>query len=197
MLSYVLLTVAAYLLGSMSTAIITCRLLALTDPRSAGSGNPGATNVLRTGSKQAAAITLAGDVLKGLAPVLIAQALGLAERAVAVVGLAAFIGHLYPIYYGFKGGKGVATALGVLLGIHPLVGACALGTWLLTVILSRIVSLAALVASLLAPAFMLWVTRSGWLTAVTVVIAVLIFWRHRTNIRALLEGREEVIGSGS
>jgi glycerol-3-phosphate acyltransferase PlsY len=192
---YVLLIVVAYLLGSVSTAIITCRVLGLTDPRSAGSGNPGATNVLRTAGKRAAAITFLGDVCKGLAPVIITWILVPEERIVGTVALAAFLGHLYPIYYSFKGGKGVATALGALLGMHTLTGICALSTWLLVAILSRYSSLAALAAGLATPLYMLWLTGSAWLTGATLVMAVFIFWRHRGNIRNLIQGSEDTIGS--
>ncbi len=197
MLVDLLLIVAAYLLGSVSTAIIACRLLRLSDPRSVGSGNPGATNVLRTGGKAAAGITLVGDVLKGLAPVLIAQSLDMGEIAVGAVALAAFCGHVYPIYYGFKGGKGVATALGALLGVHALVAILALGTWLVAAFMFRFASVASLAAGLLAPAYMLWITGSAGLTGITIMMAMLIFWRHRRNIRQLLEGSENRIGSGT
>jgi glycerol-3-phosphate acyltransferase PlsY len=192
-----LLIFAAYLLGSLSTAVAACRLLGLSDPRSAGSGNPGATNVLRIGGKGAAAITLLGDVCKGLVPVLIARGLGLADPAIGAVALAAFCGHVYPIYYGFKGGKGVATALGALLAMHALVGLCALGTWLLVAFLFRFSSLASLAASLIAPGYTFWMTGSVWLTVATASMSTIIFWRHRSNIRHLLEGTEHTIGTGA
>jgi acyl phosphate:glycerol-3-phosphate acyltransferase len=192
---YVLLIIAAYLLGSLSTAIISCRLLGRADPRHVGSGNPGATNVLRTGGKRAAAVTLLGDVLKGLAPVAVARMLSADELLIGAVALAAFCGHVYPVFYGFKGGKGVATALGALLGMHALVGLLTFAGWLLVAFLSRFASLASLAASLLAPALMLWMTSSAKLTAATIVMSVLIFWRHRGNIRQLLAGSEHTIGS--
>lgn len=188
-----ILIVAAYLLGSVSTAILSCRLLGMPDPRGVGSGNPGATNVLRHGGNKAAAITLTGDVLKGLLPVALARAFGFGDVAIVLVGLAAFLGHLYPVYYGLKGGKGVATALGVLFGMHWLLGALAAATWLLTALISRISSLSALVAILLAPAYALWITRSPWLTLGASLLTVLVFWRHRSNIRNLAEGTEEPI----
>jgi glycerol-3-phosphate acyltransferase PlsY len=194
MLTHTLLVIGAYLLGSASTAIIACRLLGRDDPRRRGSGNPGATNVLRTGGRQAAAITLLGDVLKGLAPVIIARILSLEEAVVSAIALAAFCGHIYPIYHGFKGGKGVATALGVLLGMHTLVGVYALLTWLAVAFVFRFASLASLVTGLLTPVYMLWISGSVWLTGTTVLMAVLIFWRHRGNIRNLLEGTENTIG---
>jgi glycerol-3-phosphate acyltransferase PlsY len=197
MLTETLLIIAAYLLGSVSTAIITCRLLSLADPRNVGSGNPGATNVLRTGGKTAAIITLLGDVLKGLVPVVIAQILALGDIVVAAVALAAFCGHVYPIYYSFQGGKGVATALGVLLGVYPLVGLLALSTWLLIAIMFRFASLAALVGALLTPIYMQTITGSKWLTGMAIIMAALIIWRHRSNIHHLLEGSEGTIGSGT
>lgn len=190
----VFLIFIAYLLGSLSTAVIACRLLGLSDPRRVGSGNPGATNVLRTGGKQAAAITLAGDVLKSLLPVALARSLGLEHAAVGAVALAAFCGHLYPIFYRFKGGKGVATALGALLGMHPLVGLLALVTWLIVAFLFRFASLASLAASLAAPVLMLWITDSAMLSIATIVMSTLIVWRHRDNIRHLLAGSESTIG---
>lgn len=189
------LVFTAYLLGSVSTAIISCRLLGLADPRGAGSGNPGATNVLRTAGRRAAIITLIGDVLKGLAPVVITQALIGDETVVGAVALAAFCGHLYPIYYRFRGGKGVATALGALLGIQPLVGLTTFCGWLAVAYLFRFASLASLVAGVLAPALMLWITGSGTLTLSTTAMSALIFWRHRDNIRQLLAGSEDTIGS--
>ncbi len=194
MLLNILLTVAAYLLGSVSTAIVICRVMGLPDPRGLGSGNPGATNVLRTGSKTAAIITLIGDMLKGLVPVLIARALELPDAAVAAVGVAAFIGHLYPLYFGFKGGKGVATYFGVLLGFDWLVGLLTLATWLAMAGLFRISSLSALVATLLAPGYIYWLTGSQPLTIAGVALTVLIYWRHRSNISNLLAGKEERIG---
>jgi glycerol-3-phosphate acyltransferase PlsY len=194
MLTDILLVVAAYLLGSASTAIISCHLLGLQDPRSVGSGNPGTTNVLRTGGKQAAAITCLGDMLKGLAPVIIARILCLEEAVVSAIALAAFCGHVYPLYYHFRGGKGVATALGVLLGMHALVGVCALLTWLAVAFVFRFASLASLVTGLLTPGYMLWITGSAWLTGTSVLMTLLIFWRHRANIRSLLQGSENTIG---
>lgn len=195
MLIGITMIIAGYLIGSIATAIITCRLLGLEDPRRVGSGNPGATNVLRTGGKKAAIITLLGDMLKGLIPVLIAHALGLDEPWIAATALAAFLGHLYPVFFGFKGGKGVATALGVLLGLHWGVGLATLATWLVAAAISRISSLSALIAALLAPAFTGWFTGSAWLTASTLVMTLLIYWRHRSNIRNLLAGTEGRIGT--
>lgn len=190
-----LLILAAYLLGSVSTAIIACRLMGLPDPRQVGSGNPGATNVLREGGKKAAIITLLGDMLKGLLPVLAGHALGVSDTVLAGIGLAAFVGHLYPVYFGFKGGKGVATALGVMLGFHWAVGLAVLGTWLAMAFLSRISSLSALVTALLGPAYTWLITGSGALTVAAGVMTLLVFWRHRSNIRNLLDGTEGRIGT--
>jgi acyl phosphate:glycerol-3-phosphate acyltransferase len=190
------LVLAAYLLGSVSTAILVCRLAGLPDPRSQGSRNPGATNVLRTGHKGAAIITLLGDVLKGLAPVLIAKAVGLDPAWVAAVALAAFLGHLYPVFHGFEGGKGVATALGVLLGIHGLTGLAALATWLVAAGVTRISSLGALTAATLTPLYMYLFTGEPWFVGASILLAVLVYWRHRGNISKLLTGQEPRIGKG-
>jgi glycerol-3-phosphate acyltransferase PlsY len=187
--------IAAYLLGSVSTAIVTCRLMGLPDPRGHGSGNPGATNVLRLGGKKAAIVTLIGDLLKGLLPMLVAQALGLSDGWLATVALAAFLGHLYPVYHRFKGGKGVATALGVLLGIHWAAGLLALATWLVVAAISRISSLSALSAALAAPFYVYVLTRSPWLGAAAVAMTLLVFWRHRSNIAKLRDGTETRIGA--
>jgi glycerol-3-phosphate acyltransferase PlsY len=183
-----------YLLGSVSTAIITCRLMGLADPRTVGSNNPGATNVLRAGGKKAAAITLLGDMLKGLIPVLIAVLLELPEEVVAATGLAAFLGHLYPLYYGFKGGKGVATILGVLLGTHGLLGLATIGLWLGMAATFRYSSLSALVAASGSPILAWYITQSPPITACTAVMATLLIWRHRGNIKKLLAGQEDKIG---
>ena len=192
LLPYILLA-AAYLLGSVSAAIITCRLMGLTDPRTAGSNNPGATNVLRIGGKKAAAITLLGDMLKGLIPVLIAKALGLSLGWQAMVGLAAFLGHLYPAFYQFKGGKGVATAIGVYFGLNIWAGALIALTWLFIAKVLKISSLAALIATLLAPLYFYLLTANGWLSLIMIVMTLFIFWRHQSNISKLLQGKESKI----
>lgn len=189
-MSHIILILAAYLVGSVSSGIICCKLMGLEDPRSSGSGNPGATNVLRTGSRKAAAITLLGDMLKGVAPVLLANYLGATPLVTAGVGLAAFLGHLYPAWYRFKGGKGVATALGVIFALSWLAGLATAATWLATFAVFRISSVAALAASALAPLYMFWFAGSAWLTATIALIAILIFWRHRSNIRGLIAGTE-------
>ncbi|MEB4592737.1 glycerol-3-phosphate 1-O-acyltransferase PlsY [Candidatus Thiothrix sp. Deng01] len=192
-----LLIVLAYLLGSISTAIITCRLMRLPDPRTVGSNNPGATNVLRHGGKKAAAITLLGDLLKGLVPVLVARfAFGITDYGwLILIGIAAFLGHLYPAYYGFKGGKGVATAIGVFLGVNVWGGLAFVATWLLMAKGFKISSLAALIATALSPLYFWLLTGHGWLTAGVAFMAVLIFWRHQSNIRNLLTGKEDKIQS--
>jgi len=189
---YVLL---AYLLGSLSSAIILCKLAGLPDPRTQGSGNPGATNVLRFGGKKLAALTLLGDLLKGLVPVLLVRALGTNDLVLSLVALAAFLGHLYPVFFRFKGGKGVATAFGVLLGLAWPVALAAAITWLVMALLFRISSLAALTASVLTPAYMWWFGPSRPFFAATVLMSALLIWRHRANIRNLLQGTESRIGS--
>jgi glycerol-3-phosphate acyltransferase PlsY len=184
------LIIAAYLLGSVSTAILTCKAMGLTDPRTVGSNNPGATNVLRIGGKKAAAITLLGDMLKGLIPVLLGQLLGFDLIWLAFIGLAAFLGHLYPLYYGFNGGKGVATAIGVYAGLHVWAALLVCATWLFVAKILKISSLSALTATLLAPLYFYLFTRHTTLTLVMVVMTILIYWRHRSNIRNLLDGKE-------
>ncbi|MGD2073428.1 MAG: glycerol-3-phosphate 1-O-acyltransferase PlsY [Gammaproteobacteria bacterium] len=190
MLTDLLLIAAGYLMGSVSSAIIVCRLLGLPDPRTQGSGNPGATNVLRVGGKKAAVATLAGDMLKGLAPVLIARALQADLAVQCAVAVAAFLGHLYPVFFGFKGGKGVATALGVLLGLHWPVGLMTIGTWLAVAFVAKISSAAALVAILLTPLYVWWLRPEPALLAAVIFMGVLLFWRHRSNIENLFRGTE-------
>lgn len=184
-----------YLLGSVSAAIITCKIMALPDPRTVGSNNPGATNVLRAGGKKAAIITLLGDMLKGLIPVLIVVLLDMPAEVIACTGLAAFLGHLYPVYYGFKGGKGVATILGVLLGTNWLLGLGTIGIWLFMALTLRYSSLSALVAASGSPVLAWFITQSQVITATVAVMAALLIWRHRINIKKLLAGQEDKIGS--
>jgi glycerol-3-phosphate acyltransferase PlsY len=191
----VLLIAFAYLLGSVSSAIIVCRLLGLPDPRGEGSGNPGATNVLRIGGKKAAAITLIGDMLKGLLPVLLAKALGASLAVQAMVAVAAFLGHLYPLFFGFRGGKGVATALGVLLGLHWPVGLLTIATWLLIAKVFKISSLAALLSLLVTPLYIWWLIPEPSLIIAMLFMLILLFWRHRSNIENLFKGTEGHIGS--
>ncbi|MFN4148044.1 MAG: glycerol-3-phosphate 1-O-acyltransferase PlsY [Rhodocyclaceae bacterium] len=186
--------ILGYLLGSLPFAVIVSKLFGLADPRSHGSGNPGATNVLRTGNKLAATLTLLGDAVKGWLAMIIAMKLGAGETAVALTGLAAFLGHLYPVFLGFKGGKGVATALGVLIGVDGTLAAGAALAWLSTAIVTRYSSLAALVAACLVP--MLAFARLG-LDSVFLVVAamcLLLIWRHKANIQRLLAGSESKIG---
>ena len=169
--------------------------MGLPDPRSGGSRNPGATNVLRLGGKKAAAITLLGDMFKGLLPVLVAVLLGMSDDVIAATGLAAFLGHLYPVYYGFAGGKGVATMLGVLLGAQWLVGLITVGTWLIMAKGFKVSSLSALAAAIAAPIAMWIVTHSTALTGASAIMTILLYWRHRSNIANLLSGKEDKIQS--
>jgi glycerol-3-phosphate acyltransferase PlsY len=190
MTTTLILIAGAYLLGSLSSAIIVCRLLGLPDPRGEGSGNPGATNVLRIGGKKAAAITLIGDMLKGLIPVLIAKLLGATIAVQAMVAVAAFLGHLYPLFFGFRGGKGVATALGVLLGLHWPVGLLTIATWLVIAKLFKISSLAALLSILVTPLYIWWLIPERSLIIAMLFMGALLFWRHRSNIQNLVKGTE-------
>lgn len=195
MVLVVLLVLLGYLAGSISTAVIVCRIMGLPDPRSEGSRNPGATNVLRFGGKKAAAITLVGDFMKGLLPVLLARLVGLEELGLALTGLAAFLGHLYPIFFGFQGGKGVATAFGVILGLSWPVALAVLAVWLLMAFVVRISSLSALTAAALAPLFAWWgALPTVYVVAVLLMVSLLI-WRHRSNIHHLLAGTEDKIGT--
>ncbi|MBI2314189.1 MAG: glycerol-3-phosphate 1-O-acyltransferase PlsY [Betaproteobacteria bacterium] len=190
----------AYLIGSVSFAVVTSRAFGLPDPRTYGSRNPGATNVLRTGKKLAAALTLLGDAAKGGVAVALAAAvaprLGLGEEWVAAAGLSVFIGHLYPVFLRFRGGKGVATALGVLLALDSWLGASVLGTWIAVALIGRISSLAAISAAALAPVYSVYFLGTGWATLAVLVMALLLIWRHRANIRNLLTGQEARIGAG-
>ena len=191
-----LLIPAGYLFGSVSAAIIVCKLMGLPDPRTQGSRNPGTTNVARIGGKKAAALTLAGDMLKGLLPVVIAHGLQANATILAGTALAAFIGHLYPVFFGFQGGKGVATALGVIYGLYWPVGLLTTGVWLVMAVLFRYSSLAALTAMLLTPAGFAWLWPEPAVMAAMLVMTVLLYWRHRSNIANLLSGREGRISFG-
>jgi len=179
-----------YLLGSISTAILVCRLLGRTDPRTTGSRNPGATNVLRVAGRDAAILTLAGDLLKGVVAVIAARSVGTEPVVWLLAGAAAFLGHLYPVFFGFRGGKGVATAFGMLLAALPLAGMMSVATWLAAFAIARISSVGALAAFALAPVYVAWVTRSIAMTAIMVAVSLLLFWRHRSNIRRLVERSE-------
>ena len=200
----VLAAVAAYLLGSLSFAVIVSRVMGLKDPRSFGSKNPGATNVLRSGSKAAAVITLLLDAAKGWLPVVLVQGFGqphgLGDGTVAMAGLAAFMGHLYPVFFKFEGGKGVATALGVLLGINPWLGLATALTWLIIAYFFRYSSLASLAAAAFAPVYYLFGDRVAWYADKSITLAIFVMgmflaWRHRENINRLLAGKESKLGA--
>lgn len=190
-----LLPVAAYLIGSIPMAIVVARAFGLPDPRTTGSQNPGATNILRYGGRTAAAVTLLGDVVKGVVAVALARSLAFDPLLVALAGLGVFLGHLYPVFFGFRGGKGVATALGVWLVLAPWVGAALLLTWLAIAIVFRYSSLAALVASVLAPLYVWWLAPFPAYLGLSFAMSVLLLWRHRGNIRNLLAGKESRIGA--
>jgi glycerol-3-phosphate acyltransferase PlsY len=196
MIQDLLLVVAAYVLGSVSSAIIVCRLMGLPDPRTQGSNNPGATNVLRIGGKKAAAVTLLGDSLKGLIPLLAGHLLGAAPAVLAATGLAAFIGHLYPVFFGFRGGKGVATALGVQLGLYWPIGLSVAGIWLFVAKVLKISSLSALVSMAFAPVIVWLFWPEPVLVGVQILISLILAWRHRSNIRNLLAGKEGKLSDG-
>lgn len=196
MLLNIALVIIAYLCGSLSSAVIVCKLMRLDDPRHHGSRNPGATNVLRLHGKKAALLALAGDVLKGLLPVLLAHALNAPHLIVALAALAAFGGHLYPVFFGFQGGKGVATLIGVLFGIYWLLGLAFVITWLLVALLFRYSSLAGLSAAALTPIYTFLLLPEVEYIAAAGVMAAILFWRHRSNIRKLLAGEEDKIGIG-
>ena len=192
---------AAYLIGSLSFAVIISRVMGLNDPRSYGSGNPGATNVLRSGNKTAAILTLVFDALKGFVPVLLVQQFGarygLHIGTVALVGLAAFLGHLWPVFFRFQGGKGVATAAGVLLAFNPLLGLATLLTWVIIAVFFRYSSLASIVAAVFAPFYQLLIWDGGPLAAAIVVMCLLLVWRHSGNIQKLFAGTESKLGQKS
>lgn len=184
----------AYLIGSLSFAVIVSRALGLPDPHSYGSGNPGATNVLRSGSKKAAILTLLGDTLKGVAAVLLAKLfaaeLGITAAGIALVAIAVFLGHLFPVFFGFKGGKGVATAAGVLWALDWRVGLGLTAIWALVFAVTRVSSLSALIGSAAAPVFGYLFFGNGPVFYSTLAMAALLFWRHKDNIRRLLSGEE-------
>ena len=190
-----LLVPLGYLLGSVSAAIVVCQFLKLPDPRGQGSKNPGATNVLRFGGKKAAAMTLFGDLLKGLLPVTIASVLDAPAIVTGAAGVAAFLGHLYPVFFGFQGGKGVATAAGVFLGLSFGLGVSVIATWLVMVKLTRISSLSAIIAALTGPIYALWWIESPPLITATMLISILCIWRHRLNVKRIIAGIEGRIGS--
>lgn len=197
-------TLGGYLIGSLSFAVIVSKLMGLNDPRSYGSKNPGATNVLRSGNKAAAVVTLVLDALKGFVPVLLVKLFGkefgLGDGTVALVGLAAFLGHLWPVFFKFAGGKGVATAAGVLFGIHWALGLATLATWAIIAYFFRYSSLAALAAAAFAPVYYLFGDRVAWYAEKPILLAiffmsVLLVVRHRDNINRLLQGKEGKLGA--
>jgi len=201
----ILAALAAYLLGSLSFAVIVTRVMGLSDPRTYGSKNPGATNVLRSGSKAAAIITLLLDAVKGWLPVALVmwygEPYGLDDGTVALVGLAAFLGHLWPVFFRFEGGKGVATALGVLVGISVWLGLATAVTWVIIAFFFRYSSLASLVAAAFAPVYYLLVDGVVWyaegtIAGAIVVMGMLLAWRHKENIQRLIQGKESRLGAG-
>ncbi|QNN55611.1 glycerol-3-phosphate 1-O-acyltransferase PlsY [Diaphorobacter ruginosibacter] len=200
----IIVTIAAYLVGSLSFAVIVSKLMGLNDPRTYGSGNPGATNVLRSGSKAAAILTLLLDAVKGWLPVALVHWFGgphgLEEGTIAAVGLAAFLGHLWPVFFKFKGGKGVATAAGVLIGISGWLGLATLASWLIIAVFFRYSSLASLVAAVFAPFFYVLGGGVAWVMDARIGVSIaimsgLLVWRHKENIGRLLAGKESKIGS--
>lgn len=190
--------VLAYLIGSVPFAVVVSRTMGLADPRSYGSGNPGATNVLRSGNKKAAVLTLIGDALKGWLAVYLAErfadAWGVGDFGLSAVALAVFLGHLYPVFLRFAGGKGVATAAGVLFAISPVLGLAVMATWLIIAIFFRYSSLAALVSAVFAPLFYVFMFGFGPYAPAVIVMAMLLIYRHRANIGKLIAGKESRIG---
>ena len=203
MITDILLIALAYLIGSVSSAVIVCKLLQLEDPRTQGSRNPGATNVLRLFGKKAAIPTLIGDMLKGAVPVVIGHSLNSPDMVLACIGLAAFSGHLFPVFFNFKGGKGVATRIGVLLGTYWILGLAFIGTWLLMAVIFRYSSLSGLTAAAMTPVYIALLLESSWNTPFdsewliisTLLMTILLFWRHTSNIKKLLSGEEDKIGA--
>jgi glycerol-3-phosphate acyltransferase PlsY len=192
MLAY-LLPALAYLLGSVSTGVLVARALGLADPRATGSKNPGATNLLRYGGKLAAVLTLAGDLLKGVLAILAAGALTDDTVILALTGLAVFLGHLWPLFFGFHGGKGVATALGVWLALNPWVGLALAGGWLTLAFVFRYSSLAAIVSALLTPLYVWWFMPVAPFLYASLIMTALLIWRHRSNLKRLASGKESKI----
>lgn len=192
MFIYPIVVVLAYLIGSLSAAIITCKIMGLPDPRTTGSNNPGATNVLRIGGKKAAIFTLVGDLLKGLIPVVIVKLIFPAESLlIALTALAAFLGHLFPVFFQFKGGKGVATALGCIIGLNLWVALCAFGVWLAIFLPTRISSLSALTAAVVAPVFLWLFDASASVVIAIIIMDILLIIRHKENIQRILKGEEK------
>ena len=193
-MEYLIFAIAGYLLGSVSSAVVVSRAMNLPDPRNEGSGNPGATNVLRLGNKVGAGLTLAGDTLKGALPVLVARWLVDDSLTVALAGAGAFFGHLFPLFFGFKGGKGVATALGVFAAVSLSVAGGLALTWLVVALVFRYSSLAALVSAVSAPAWAWWILSDPVYTGLAALLALMLALRHRANIGRLAAGTESKIG---
>lgn len=192
MIELILYMIFAYMLGSISSAIITCKAFKLPDPRTKGSNNPGATNVMRIGGRLPAIITLLGDALKGFIPTIIAVSFGATSSMAALILLAAFLGHLYPIFFGFKGGKGIATTIGGLFVVSPIAGVMFALVWLLVFVVTKISSLSALIATVTMPLVIYW--QKGLITATPmVIIAFMIFIKHKTNINRLLNKQEDKV----
>jgi glycerol-3-phosphate acyltransferase PlsY len=200
MMTATLFIIAAYLIGSISFAVVVSKLSGLPDPHNYGSGNPGATNVLRTGNKSAALFTLLGDAAKGWLAVWIALKFAgeyeLTTTNIAIIAIAVFLGHLYPIFHSFRGGKGVATALGVLLALNPWMGLCVFATWIIVFLFTRISSLAALIAAIASPFISLYFLGYSPIFIAIVVMSLLLIWRHRKNIYNLRSGSEGQVGKG-
>ena len=190
----ILYTLLAYLVGSFSSAVVVCKVMGLSDPREAGSNNPGATNVLRLHGKPAAFITLAGDLLKGFIPVMVGKMLNLPDAVLASMGLAAFLGHLYPIFFGFQGGKGIATFIGVLTGFAWPLGIVFMVMWSLMALLFKYSSLSALIASLSSALAVRYFLPAPYYLIATIIMVILIYWRHKANIKKLLTGTESKFG---
>ena len=197
MLLSIVLVAAGYLIGSVSFAVVVSHLMGLPSPHSYGSGNPGATNVLRSGSKKAAILTLLGDAVKGGFALWLAQRIGASELVLAAVALAAFLGHLFPLYFHFRGGKGVATAVGILLVMDLKLGFTTLGIWVVVALVTRYSSLAAIVGALAAPVIAVMTLGKSWYALAVLCMALLLIWRHRGNISKLLGGSENRIRLGS
>ncbi|NJO16302.1 MAG: glycerol-3-phosphate 1-O-acyltransferase PlsY [Thioploca sp.] len=193
MLANILLPICAYLLGSISGALLACRWMGLPDPRNHGSGNPGATNVLRESGRKAAVITLIIDIFKGIAAVFIAKWFTISPLILAGTSFMVFLGHLYPVFFEFRGGKGVATALGILMVLNWQVGLAALATWLVILVIFRYVSLASIAAAIVTPAYMFWFTGIPEYILVSFMMSSLLIWRHRSNINNLLTNQEDKI----
>lgn len=196
--SFFIVPLLAYLLGSVSFAVVVSRAMRLPDPHTYGSGNPGATNVLRTGNKKAAILTLLGDALKGWVALIVAKALFAedinADLLMSFAAIAVFLGHLWPVFHGFKGGKGVATACGILFGINPILGLATLSTWLIVAVFFRYSSLSALISATFAPFYCFLLFGTKPISLVVLIMGILLIWRHRSNIHNLISGKESRIG---